>query len=137
MKVVRLSALRTGHLYLQETFLVLISVKRLSRPQGHSAAGRMMSMKKSNGTIGNRTRDLPACSAVPELLMPDINILFLTCLRTINVHKSKHVTVNCSLGTQSGVGVTGRLHCAVFNVLIRGCIINLKSAVLLGGGVYR
>jgi len=25
-----------------------------------------MSMKKSNDTIGNRTRDLPACSAVPQ-----------------------------------------------------------------------
>jgi hypothetical protein len=35
---------------------------RLSRPQGHSAAGRIMSMKNSNDTIGNRTRDLSACS---------------------------------------------------------------------------
>ena len=39
---------------------------RLSRPQGHSAAGRIMSMKNSNDTIGNRTGDLPACSAVPQ-----------------------------------------------------------------------
>ena len=38
----------------------------LSRPQGHSAAGRIMSMKNSNATIGNRTRDLPTCSAVPQ-----------------------------------------------------------------------
>jgi hypothetical protein len=37
--------------------------KRLSRPQGHSAAGRIMSMKNSNDIIGNRTRDLPARSA--------------------------------------------------------------------------
>ena len=29
--------------------------------QGHSATGRIMSMKNSNDTIGNRTRDLPAC----------------------------------------------------------------------------
>ena len=36
-KVVRLSALRTGRLYPQEGFLVLISVKSLSRPQGHNA----------------------------------------------------------------------------------------------------
>jgi hypothetical protein len=25
-------------------------------------------MKNSNGTIGNRTRDLPACNAVPQQL---------------------------------------------------------------------
>jgi len=25
-----------------------------------------MSMKNSNGTIGNRTRDLPVCSTVPQ-----------------------------------------------------------------------
>jgi hypothetical protein len=38
---------------------------RLSRPQGHSAIGRIMSMKNSNDTIWNRTSDLPICSAVP------------------------------------------------------------------------
>jgi hypothetical protein len=56
MKMVRLSALRTGRLYPQEIFLVLISVRGSSRPQGHRAAGRIMSMKKSNYTIGNQTR---------------------------------------------------------------------------------
>jgi hypothetical protein len=40
---------------------------RLSRPQSHNAAGRM-SMKISNDTIGNRSRDLPVCSAVPQPL---------------------------------------------------------------------
>jgi hypothetical protein len=40
---------------------------RLSRPQGHSAAGRISSIKKSSDYIGNRTRDLPACSIVPQL----------------------------------------------------------------------
>ena len=38
--------------------------QRLSRPQGHIATGRIMSLKNSNDTIGNRTRDLPVCSAV-------------------------------------------------------------------------
>jgi hypothetical protein len=32
---------------------------RLSGPQGHSAIGRMMSMKNPNDTIWNRTSDLP------------------------------------------------------------------------------
>jgi hypothetical protein len=39
---------------------------RLSRPQGHSAAGRIRSIEKSNDLIGNQTRDLPACSIVPQ-----------------------------------------------------------------------
>ena len=38
---------------------------RPSRPQGHSVTGRIMSMKNSNDTIGNRTRDLSVCSVVP------------------------------------------------------------------------
>jgi hypothetical protein len=43
---------------------------RLSQPQGHSAAGRIMSVKNSSDTIGNRTRDLPACSVVPQPTAP-------------------------------------------------------------------
>jgi hypothetical protein len=38
----------------------------LSRYQDYSAAGRIRSIKKSNDLIGNRTRDVPACSVVPE-----------------------------------------------------------------------
>jgi hypothetical protein len=41
--------------------------KRLGRPQGHNAAGRIMSMKNSNDTIGNRFGDLPVCSAVNQI----------------------------------------------------------------------
>jgi hypothetical protein len=74
-------------------FLVLISVMRwvnrpplppgnipgthfckgLSQPQGHSAAGRIMSMKNFTDNIGNRTRDLPACTAVPQPPAPPHN----------------------------------------------------------------
>ena len=39
MKVVRLSALRTGRLYTQEKSLIHIGLE-LSQPQGHSAAGK-------------------------------------------------------------------------------------------------
>jgi len=66
MKVVRLSTLRTGRLYPQETFLVFISVRGWVDSKGHSGAGRIMSMKIFNDTIGNHTRDLPACRAVPQ-----------------------------------------------------------------------
>ena len=43
---------------------------RMSRPQGHSAAGRTMSIKNTNDTIGKRSRDLPVCSAVPQPTAP-------------------------------------------------------------------
>ena len=64
MKVVRLSALRTVASSPQEIPGTHFC-SMLSRPLGHSAAGRIMSMKNSNYTIGNRTCDLPACSLVP------------------------------------------------------------------------
>jgi len=38
---------------------------RLSRPQGHSTIGRIMSMKNSNDTFWNQTSDLLICSAAP------------------------------------------------------------------------
>ena len=37
----------------------------LSRPQGRSAIGRIISMKNSDDTIWNRTSDLPICSTAP------------------------------------------------------------------------
>jgi len=51
MKVERLSALRTDCFTPQEIFLVLVSVR-------------------DNDTIGNRTRHLPVCSAVPQPTAP-------------------------------------------------------------------
>jgi hypothetical protein len=39
---------------------------RLSRHQGINAAGRIQSIEKSNDLIVNRTRDLSACSIVPQ-----------------------------------------------------------------------
>jgi hypothetical protein len=38
----------------------------LSRTQSHNAAERIRSVEKFNDFIGNRSRDLPACSIVPQ-----------------------------------------------------------------------
>jgi hypothetical protein len=53
IKVVRLSALRTGRLYLPGKIPGIHFCYRLSRSQSHNAEG-------------NRNRSLPACSAVPQ-----------------------------------------------------------------------
>jgi len=52
-----------------------------------------MSMKNSNDTIGNRTRDLPACSAVPqdtaEPLVPEPSALEVgSATEKLKSHKS-------------------------------------------------
>jgi hypothetical protein len=39
---------------------------RLSRHQGHNAAGSVRSIEKFNDLIGKRTHDLPACNIVPQ-----------------------------------------------------------------------
>jgi hypothetical protein len=39
---------------------------RLSRSHGHDAAGRIRSLEKSIDVIGSWTRDIPACSIVPQ-----------------------------------------------------------------------
>jgi hypothetical protein len=64
---------------------------RLSWPRGHSAAGRIRSIEKSNELIGNRTRDLPACSIVPQptTLPRETGIYF-------KVLNSKEKSLSCS-----------------------------------------
>jgi hypothetical protein len=63
---VRLSDLRAGRRLSPTKIPGTYFSYRLSRPQGHSAAGRIRLIEKSNYLIGNRTRDLPACSIVPQ-----------------------------------------------------------------------
>jgi hypothetical protein len=70
MKVVRLSALPTGRLYPQEGLLVLISIRGWVDSRGHNAIEWVKSLKNSTHSIGNRTRDLPACSAVLQPSAP-------------------------------------------------------------------
>jgi hypothetical protein len=62
----------------------------MDQTQGHSAAGRIMSMKHANDTIGNRTRDLPACSAVPQPTAP---------ARTPTWHTKQQKKVKTTFGT--------------------------------------
>ena len=70
MKVIRLLALCTGRLYPPGKIPGTHFYQRLSRPQGHNATGRIKSLKNSSDSIGNRTHDLPACSAVPQPTAP-------------------------------------------------------------------
>jgi hypothetical protein len=63
---VRLSALRAGRTFTPRKIPGTHFCYRLSRPQGHSAAGRTRSLEKSSGLIGIWTRDLPACSIAPQ-----------------------------------------------------------------------
>jgi len=42
----------------------------MSQPQGYSDAGRIGLIKNATDTIGNRTCDLPALSAVPQPTAP-------------------------------------------------------------------
>jgi hypothetical protein len=67
---VRLSVLPTGRPLPPRKILGTHFCQRLSRPQGHSAAGKITSIEKSSDLIGNRIRDLQACSTVPEPTTP-------------------------------------------------------------------
>ena len=67
MKVVRFSALRNGRLYVLGDIPDTNFCYSLSVPQGQSATGRL---NNANYTIANRTRELPAWSAVPQPTVP-------------------------------------------------------------------
>jgi hypothetical protein len=63
---VRLSAVRADRApFTLRKFPGTNFYQRLSRPQEHIAAGKIRSIEKSSD-IENRTRDLPACSRVPQ-----------------------------------------------------------------------
>jgi hypothetical protein len=57
------------------------------QPQGHSAAGKIMSMKNSNNTIANRTREVPACNAVPQPTVPPAACPFALSEKLLNAYQ--------------------------------------------------
>jgi len=62
-------------------------------------------MKKSNDTIGNRTRDLPTCNAVPQptapLRAPDYNSVHYLNLYWIQVSGQIHAPAVLTAGKKS------------------------------------
>jgi hypothetical protein len=67
----------------------------VSRPQGHSAAGRIKSIKISNNTIGNRTRDLPTCAAVPQSTAPRVP-QYSTAMKPNRLKRAEHGVMTSS-----------------------------------------
>ena len=61
-------------------------------------AGRIMSMKNSNDTIGNLTRDLPACGAVPQPTAPPraptLTVMLHNPGNDMNLHRPKRLQYN-------------------------------------------
>lgn len=65
----------------QRTFLLLISVKRLSGPEGRSVVGGIRSIDKLNDLIGNLTCNLLAWSVVHHpTTLPHARLTFFVLL---------------------------------------------------------
>jgi hypothetical protein len=67
---VRLPAIRVRHPYPQEQFLVLVYVRGWVDSRAIVRLQGLGKSKNSNDLIGNRARNLPACSIVPQPTTP-------------------------------------------------------------------
>ena len=79
MKVVRFSSLHTGHLYPPSHTTGINFSQRSSRLKSHSAVRILKSIKTPSDPIGNRTRGISVCSAMPQWTAPILicRLLFL------------------------------------------------------------
>ena len=93
MKVVRLSALRTGRLYPIGNIPGSHVSYRLLRSRCRCAAGRIMLMKIVNDIIGNRNRDLLACSVVPQPTACPVLLSIIYDITTLETTSSSFITI--------------------------------------------
>jgi hypothetical protein len=95
--VVRLSALHADHPLAPRKIPGTHFCQRPSWPQGHSVAGRVRSIEKSNDLIGIQTHNLPACSTVPQpttLPKHKLNMYIeTTYFKTLNTDKQRFSTI--------------------------------------------
>ena len=90
-----------------------------STPGAIMRAGRIMSMKNSNDTIGNQTRDLRTCSAVPQQTAPPAAcphvchyFLYITLINRIAIYY--YISSSSSSSSSSCSGRIRRVSCSLY-----------------------
>jgi hypothetical protein len=102
--------------------------KGLSRAHGH----RIMSMKNSSDTIGNRSRDLPVCSAVPQPLCHRVLCAFgyvkISDVQQVVCGRQAH-SANPGRSEKSVCMSKSRLAIGLVSIWSIGCITLCETAV--------